>query len=272
MNITKKLSSFLVIALMIVPQFLLAQAGGAEIFYDEQVVFTESNGEMMTTGTLMVSGLSNPGSLQVIMLIDSDSDFDPPDSIVDLGTPPANGPINFSIGGAPVGTYFIPVIVDDASFIGSFSLNDGGNFQTFIAGQVAQSAPEVIAPPGGGPGDNPAASTAGAANTLVFTDFSRIQNPLGEDWNAWQFLHKLFSNFVKIALPFMIVFMVYSGFLFVEARGNAEKLSKARKNFMYVIIGALLILSAWTIALMLKGTVQQFEAYNHLFTNLKFFL
>ncbi|MBI4087776.1 hypothetical protein HY418_00110, partial [Candidatus Kaiserbacteria bacterium] len=41
------------------------------------------------------------------------------------------------------------------------------------------------------------------------------------------------------------------------ARGNEQALSKAKQNFIYVIIGALLILGAWLIATLIGGTVTQ---------------
>jgi hypothetical protein len=62
---------------------------------------------------------------------------------------------------------------------------------------------------------------------------------------------------VEIALPIIAVYVVISGFKFISARGNTEKLGAARKNFYYVIIGALLILGAWVIANLIAGTVQQ---------------
>lgn len=89
---------------------------------------------------------------------------------------------------------------------------------------------------------------------------STIHNPLGVDVDLLDFLRKLFRTMVKIALPFLVIFMIYSGFMFVEAQGNEEKLSKAKKNFLYVIIGACLIFGAWLIATVLKGTVDQIEA------------
>ena len=60
-----------------------------------------------------------------------------------------------------------------------------------------------------------------------------------------------------IALPIITVFVVYSGFLFISAPGNEAKLSNAKNNFMYVIIGTILILSAWVLATLIGGTVTQ---------------
>jgi hypothetical protein len=67
------------------------------------------------------------------------------------------------------------------------------------------------------------------------------------------------SGFLKvvvlIALPIISLFMVYSGFLFVKARGNPEQLKQARANFVYVIIGSIFILGAWVFATLIGGTV-----------------
>src|SRR5580692_2880238 len=68
-------------------------------------------------------------------------------------------------------------------------------------------------------------------------------NPLSSQFSSIpSFIAGALKVMVEIALPIIAVFIVISGFLFVAARGNSEKLSKARSNFMYVIIGALLIL------------------------------
>ena len=70
----------------------------------------------------------------------------------------------------------------------------------------------------------------GSPNPIVFT--TSIANPLGEDMDILDFLKRLFVNMVKIAFPFLVLFMMYAGFMFIEARGNEEKLKKAKKNRM----------------------------------------
>ena len=62
---------------------------------------------------------------------------------------------------------------------------------------------------------------------------------------------------VEVALPVTTLFFVYSGFLFIKAQGKPTELTTAKKNFVYVVIGALLILGAWVIATMIGGTVSQ---------------
>ena len=60
-----------------------------------------------------------------------------------------------------------------------------------------------------------------------------------------------------IALPIIALFLVYAGFLFVKAQGEPGKLNDAKRNFMYVILGAGLILGAWVLATLIGGTVSQ---------------
>ncbi len=71
------------------------------------------------------------------------------------------------------------------------------------------------------------------------------------------FLSAVFTALVKISLPIITVFIVYSGFLFVTAQGNKTKLEVAKRNFLFVIIGALLILAAWILAQIIAGTLLQ---------------
>jgi hypothetical protein len=62
---------------------------------------------------------------------------------------------------------------------------------------------------------------------------------------------------VKIAVPIITVFIVYSGFLFVTAQGNQAKLETAKRNFLYSVLGALLILAAWVLAQIIGSTVSE---------------
>jgi hypothetical protein len=67
---------------------------------------------------------------------------------------------------------------------------------------------------------------------------------------------KLFMDAVlKIAIPFIVIFFIWSGLSFVLARGNPEKIKTAKNMFLYTIIGTLLILGAWTITNAIIGTV-----------------
>ena len=82
----------------------------------------------------------------------------------------------------------------------------------------------------------------------------RLKNPLKVDTIAEAI--KLFMDIVlKIALPFIIVFFIWSGLKFILALGNPTKIKDAKNMFWYTIIGTLLILGAWTITNAIIGTV-----------------
>lgn len=120
----------------------------------------------------------------------------------------------------------------------------------------------------GDPGDgtetgDPGDGTEVGDGSLTFLPTSTIHNPLGEDVDILGFIGELFENFVKIALPILVLFTIWSGLQFVMARGNEEKLTDAKRNFLYVIIGAAVVFGAWGLANILAGTVEQFEAFNH---------
>lgn len=89
------------------------------------------------------------------------------------------------------------------------------------------------------------------------TDFDlqvRIKNPLKVDTISGAIA--LFMNAVlRIALPFIVIFFIWSGVSFVLARGNPEKIKTAKNMFWYTVIGTLLILGAWTITNAIIGTV-----------------
>lgn len=73
---------------------------------------------------------------------------------------------------------------------------------------------------------------------------------------------KLFEAVVNnivlpVAIPFIAIMIIYSGFLFVLARkdGKVNTLDKAKSTFKYTMIGAALILGAFVIANALQGTL-----------------
>lgn len=86
--------------------------------------------------------------------------------------------------------------------------------------------------------------TTGLENPLTFQDIP-------------SFIAGALKVLVLVALPIITLFFVVSGFMFIAARGEPGKLNEAKKNFVYVVIGALLILGAWVIATLIGGTVSQ---------------
>ena len=64
--------------------------------------------------------------------------------------------------------------------------------------------------------------------------------------------------FITVATPIIILFIIYAGFLYVTAKGDATKVGKATKALTYAIIGAIMILGATVFAEIMKTTIASF--------------
>ncbi|OHB20137.1 MAG: hypothetical protein A2854_04980 [Parcubacteria group bacterium RIFCSPHIGHO2_01_FULL_56_18] len=95
-----------------------------------------------------------------------------------------------------------------------------------------------------------------AQNSSSIATEKGLQNPLKFD-NINDFIAGFLRAIVMIAIPLITIFVVYAGFKFISARGKPDSLNEAKKNFTYVILGAILILSAWVLATLIGGTVRQ---------------
>ncbi len=85
-----------------------------------------------------------------------------------------------------------------------------------------------------------------------------FSSPLRPEFNSLQeFVSGALKVMIMVAMPIISLFLVYSGFLFVFAQGNQEQLAKAKTNFIYVILGSILILGAWVFASLLGNTVTE---------------
>lgn len=82
-----------------------------------------------------------------------------------------------------------------------------------------------------------------------------LENPLGNTDTIPEFIEKLLGIILKIGVPIVALFIIYSGFLFVLARGNSNKLKEAKDTFLYTVLGAAILLGAWVLAQAIKGTV-----------------
>ncbi len=68
-------------------------------------------------------------------------------------------------------------------------------------------------------------------------------------------LTDILSFVVKIGTIIVVLMLVVTGFKFVIAQGNPAELEKAKKMLLWTLIGALIILGAQTISLMVQATV-----------------
>lgn len=114
-------------------------------------------------------------------------------------------------------------------------------------------------PPNQNPPGNPPPNTQTPGQPTSGIQFDKLPNPLGPAG-----IHDLSSGISKVvdlvmivALPFIVLAIMYSGFLFIQAQGNGGKLEQARHTFMWTLIGTALLLGSYTIAQAIIVTVQK---------------
>ena len=82
-------------------------------------------------------------------------------------------------------------------------------------------------------------------NPLVFTDIQDL-------------LAAILNVIVVIAIPIVVYFLIYAGFLYVVARGNPEKVQRASRALLYGVIGGVIILGAFAITEIIGAIVGAF--------------
>ena len=60
---------------------------------------------------------------------------------------------------------------------------------------------------------------------------------------------------IPIAVPLLAIAIMYTGFLFVRARGNSTKLEEAKRALKWTLLGGAIILGAYVIATALQATI-----------------
>jgi len=82
----------------------------------------------------------------------------------------------------------------------------------------------------------------------------KIVNPIKVD-TINGFIKTLLEGVLRVGIPIVALAIIYCGFLFVSARGNSEKLGKAKDALLYTLIGAAILLGSWAIAQLISDTV-----------------
>lgn len=89
------------------------------------------------------------------------------------------------------------------------------------------------------------------------SQYGLLRNPLRKGLDSIpDIVAALVKNIViPIAIPFLALSIIYTGFLFIQARGNKEKLVKAKEALKWTLIGGAIILASYVIATALQGTI-----------------
>jgi len=119
---------------------------------------------------------------------------------------------------------------------------------------TALAASIVVPDPGPGTTDKqtppPGPGTDVSQNQPPIT----LKNPLKVNSIA-EFLELVLKIVTLFALPIIIFFIIYAGFLFVTAQGKPDQITKARNALLYSVVGGVIILGAHLLLAVIQGTV-----------------
>jgi Type IV secretion system pilin len=85
----------------------------------------------------------------------------------------------------------------------------------------------------------------------------RLENPLNVD-TIPELLTAILNIVIVLAVPIIVFFIIYSGYLYVTARGNAAQVEQATRSLTYAIIGGVLVIGAVAIAEIVRNLVLSF--------------
>jgi len=87
---------------------------------------------------------------------------------------------------------------------------------------------------------------------------NELPNPLKTD-SLTEFLGLVVDVLIRVGIPVAAMFIIYSGFLFVTARGSEEQVRKAKSTFFWAVIGTALLVGAWVVITIVEGTIKELE-------------
>jgi hypothetical protein len=82
----------------------------------------------------------------------------------------------------------------------------------------------------------------------------KICNPISSE-TFDKFIDKILTVVIQVGATVLVFFIVYSGFLFVSARGNEEQLKKAKTAILWTVIGGAILLGAKVLEHAISQTI-----------------
>lgn len=117
------------------------------------------------------------------------------------------------------------------------------------SGGPAGSPTPVVNPPAG-------SQAPGTANI----DPVSLENPLNGINSIEGLLVAILNIIMVLMVPVIVFFIIYAGFKYVMAQGNASQVEEATRALTYAIIGGVLILGAFAISQIIQNVVAAFSA------------
>lgn len=89
-------------------------------------------------------------------------------------------------------------------------------------------------------------------------DTVRLENPLNNINSIDALLVAILNIIMVLMIPVIVFFIIYAGFKYVMAQGNASQVEEATRALTYAVIGGVLILGAVAISQIIQNVVRAF--------------
>ncbi len=89
------------------------------------------------------------------------------------------------------------------------------------------------------------------------TNVVTIENPLGET-SLYDIAQGVLDILMVFAVPIILFFIVWAGFLYVTAAGNQNKITTASRALLYAVIGGVIVLGARLLLEIITTTISAF--------------
>lgn len=90
--------------------------------------------------------------------------------------------------------------------------------------------------------------------TTTQTQMVYLKNPV-KATSLVDLLKAILDVVIKVFIPIISLALIYSGYMFISARGNTEKIETAKKGFVYSLAGAGILLGGWAITGIIHATI-----------------
>ncbi len=107
---------------------------------------------------------------------------------------------------------------------------------------------------GGGAGTAGGFSKAGTSGGSAAGGSNLLPNPIKAS-NIQDLIYLIVNIVTYIGMILAILALIWVGFKFVAAQGNSDKLTDARREFLYVVIGIAILIGAAAITDVIKTTL-----------------
>jgi|ERR1035437_583486 hypothetical protein len=144
----------------------------------------------------------------------------------------------------------------------------GGLFFTLTTLTYAQTSGGTAAGTSGGTAAGTSGGTAGTSGGVsggtAAGGQTQLPNPI-KAGSIQDLIYLIVSIVTYIGMILAILALIWVGFKFVAAQGNSEKLTEARRQFMYVVIGVAILIGAAAITDVVKTTLTSAGVVNSSF-------